>query len=143
MLVSAGYNVRASDVSQEQLDLLSKRLPNVETVIEDFNQPMQGVKDGSVDGIIEVAADRYMTVDGQKKYVQESQRVLKKNGVLIWPLFLGECTHKLKYGLKWKAGKKEISQLLEDNGFRIASDKKYFYKINSQQIFDLLVAKKL
>lgn len=142
-LIAAGYNVRASDLSKEQLELLSKRLPNVKTVFEDFNEPMQCVEDESVDGIVEVAADRYMTPEGQANYVREAYKKLKKDGILLWPVFLGEFVKKLRNGFKWKAGEKQISELLESNGFEILSNKRYVHGLNATKIFRLLVAKKM
>lgn len=143
VLINAGYKVRASDLSKEQLNMIAQRFPNIETILEDFNGPMQGVKDESVDGIVEVAAGRYMTIDGQKNYVKEAHRTLKKDGVLLWSIFPGEFIYKLKYGFKWRAGEKQITELLENYGFEIVSNKRYFYGLNTSKIFRLLVAKKL
>lgn len=142
-LVNAGYKVRASDLSKEQLKLIAQRFSNVETILEDINGQMQGVKDESADGIIEVAADRYMTIDGQEKYVKEAHRTLKKDGVLLWPIFPCEFIYKLKNGFKWRAGEKQITELLENYGFDRVSNRRYFHGLHDSKIFRLLVAKKL
>lgn len=142
-LVEAGFKVRASDLSRSQLGELSKKFKDVIVVEENLNDNIIGVGDSTVDGLVAVAADRFMTVEGQKIFVREAKRVLKTDGILIWPTFFGEyIIGKIKYGRQWQGSPKEKIKLLEENGFKILSNKLKVNGFLEPAVCRLLVAKK-
>lgn len=142
-LVEAGFKVRSSDLNLSQLEELSKKIKDVTVVEEDLNDNVVGVDDSTVDGVVAVAADRFMTVKGQRIFVKEAKRVLKTNGILIWPTFFGEyVVGKFKYGRQWRGSPKEKIKLLEENGFKILSNKLKVNGFLEPAVCKLLVAKK-
>ncbi len=141
-LLDAGFKVCASDLSQDQLNKLKVKFENVPTVVEDLNGPMVTVADSSIDGMVEVAADRFMTAQGQEIFVKEAYRVLKKGGILVWPVLFGEYYGKLKHGWKWRAGARARIKLLQENSFKILSDDLKIWDISPASMCRLLIAKK-
>jgi 2-polyprenyl-3-methyl-5-hydroxy-6-metoxy-1,4-benzoquinol methylase len=141
-LVEAGFKVRASDLSEYQLQELSKKFPSVELKLEDINGIMKDVATESVDGVVQVAAARFMTPFGQETFVREAQRVLKKGGIIIWPVFPTEMSAKLRQGLDWKGTSKDISKLLQENGFGIIGDDVVIHGVFGTFSCTLLMGKK-
>ncbi len=142
-LINAGFKVRASDISKDQLLELSARFKDVEIAEDDLNGLMVGVGDGVFDGLVAVAADRFMTTNGQEIFVQEARRVLKDRGILVWPLILGEYVGKIKHGLNWQNSLSARIKLLEKNGFKILSKEFKFNGISPAAICRIIVAIKL
>lgn len=142
-LMNAGFDVRASDLSFEQLQILSRKFKNILAVVEDLNGIMENVADETADGLTEVAADRFMTANGQEIFVQEAARVLRKGGILVWPLIFGEFGGKLKHGWKWRWSSKTRIKLLQRNGFEIVSNEFKIKGLALPSMCRLLVAKKV
>ena len=118
-LIEKGYNLTALDISRAQLNQLSLNFPQIQTALYDLNEEMTGLKDNSFNGLVQVGAGRFLTPIGQKIFAKEAKRVLKKGGILIWPVFISECVGKITQGIKWKASPHAIEGLLKDVGFRI------------------------
>jgi len=142
-LQSAGFKVLALDLNLEPLKIINDKFPNVKIEQNNINNSLP-VALNNVDGMLAVAADRYMTILGQKNFVTEANRVLKSNGILIWPTFLGDSVlGRIKYGNKWRFGSKEKIKLLKENQFEILSNR---LKINGwlePAWCRLLIAKKI
>ncbi len=118
----AGYqNIRVSDISKTQLDVLSEKLPNIKTIEEDINTKMPDVGDDEFDLMLEVGATRYMTRSGQQVFIKEAKRALAEGGLLLWPVMLVEMP--LTWVKKGMSGPVTspwgIKKLLENEGFFI------------------------
>lgn len=139
-LAKFGYQVRASDLNMAPLKILeNKQLANV-TIHgnDDLNKPMNDVKNGSVHGVVEVGATRFMTPGGQKTFIKEAQRVLIEGGILIWPIFFGERMPQDK-ARRPTSETVPIAHLLEKSGFEVLEANFIWDGIRS---YHLLVAKK-
>jgi len=141
-LLDVGYNVCASDLSQTQLKTLAEKFSVATTKIEDLNGQMIGVEDNSIDGIVEVGADRFMTPMGQELFVQEAARTLKVGGILIWPTFPSEYHAKFTQGWRWRASSLAKIKLLKKNGFIILSNRLHIKSFSLAAVCRILVARK-
>ena len=118
-LVSKGFNVISFDISSYQLDFLKKSISEATTILHDINSPIS-CKDESVSGVIQVGANRFMTPEGQELFIKEALRVLKENGVFIYPVFFGEIfSSKRIQGFNHKSFTFKISKLIEKCGFEV------------------------
>ncbi|NOQ68072.1 methyltransferase domain-containing protein, partial [Patescibacteria group bacterium] len=116
-LAIKGFNVVALDISPHQLDFLKSSISGITTTVSDINSHIN-CEDESVNGITQVGASRFMTVEGQELFVKEAARTLKEDGIFIYPVFFGEIpSSKRRHGLKQKSFSFEISKFIEKCGF--------------------------
>lgn len=141
-LRAEGFEVVAFDISSHQLDFLQSNIPEVTTIISDLNTPID-CEDESVNGITQVGASRFMTVKGQEIFIKEAMRILKEDGVFIYPVFWGGIfSSKRKHGLKQKAFSFEISKFMEKCGFEILETPTLIHGIFGGTTCILIVAQK-
>lgn len=137
-----GFEIVALDISSHQLDFLKKNIPEVATIVSDLNAPID-CEDESVDGITQVGANRFMTVEGQELFIKEAARVLKEDGIFIYPVFFGEMySSKRRHGLKQKAFSFEISNFMEKCGFEILETSTLIHGVFGGTTCILIVAQK-
>lgn len=142
-LLAAGFRVCASDKSASQRHVLTSKYKDVQMIEEDINDPLVGVKDESFDGMVQVAADRFLTPQGQELFATEAARVLKIDGVLVWPVFLGESiTGKYIHGSLWRATVSAKCHLLKKYGFSIVDTQLSFDGWIPSTFCVIVVAKK-
>jgi ubiquinone/menaquinone biosynthesis C-methylase UbiE len=88
-LRGAGLSVTATDADSNMIDFMTERLPDVETELLDFNEPFP-FADSSFDAVTTLWANRYLSRGGTNNFVQEAHRVLRPDGVLVWPFFVAD-----------------------------------------------------
>lgn len=141
-LTAKDFKVVALDISSHQLDFLKNSISGITTILSDINSPIN-CEDESVGGITQVGANRFMTVKGQELFIAEAARVLKDDGVFIYPVFLGEIfSSKCKHGLKQKSLTFEISKFMEKCGFEILETQTLVHGIFGGTTCVLIVARK-
>lgn len=135
--------IRASDLSESQLLILKEKLEGIEISIEDFNELIPAVKDDSFDVVFQVGATRFMTRSGQLNYIKEAARVLKKDGIIIWPVMWGEIVlNWVRKGNGPKTISFNIARLLEKEGFEIVESPWVIHGKMGMLSTTLLIAKK-
>ncbi len=113
--------IRTSDLNATQLLVLQEKMPEIKTVVEDFNFPLKDIHAKTFDVILQVGATRFMTKKGQIIYIEEAFRTLHNGGYILWPVIWAEMPMAwLSKG--WNPPKTTpwgIKLLLEKNGFEI------------------------
>ncbi|MCK5490878.1 MAG: class I SAM-dependent methyltransferase [Candidatus Pacebacteria bacterium] len=141
-LMAKNFEVISFDISPYQLDLLRHIIPGATTIIGDINSPIS-CRNESVNGITQVGANRFMTVEGQELFINRAFSLLKKEGIFIYPVFLGEIfSSKHKHGLKQKAFSFEISKFMEKCGFEILETSTLIHGVAGGATCTLIVAQK-
>ena len=141
-LTAKGFKVVALDISSHQLDFLRNSISGITTILSDINSPIN-CEDESVGGITQTGANRFMTVMGQELFIREAVRVLKEDGIFIYPVFLGEVfSSKYRHGLKQKSLALEISRFMEKCGFEILKTTTLIHGIFGGTTCVLIVAQK-
>lgn len=141
-LIAKSFNVISFDINSHQLDLLRQKIPDATTIVGDINSPID-CEDASVNGITQVGANRFMTVEGQELFIKEASRVLKEYGIFIYPAFIGEIfSSKHKHGLKQNAFSFEISKFMEKCGFEILETPTLIHGIFGGTTCVLIIAQK-
>lgn len=141
-LVAKDFKVIALDISSHQLDFLRNSISGITTILSDINSPIN-CEDESVYGITQTGANRFMTIEGQELFIKESARVLKEDGIFIYPVFLGEVfSSKYRHGLKQKSFALEISRFMEKCGLEILKTTTLIHGIFGGTTCILIVAQK-
>jgi hypothetical protein len=121
-LYAAGLRrIHATDLSESQLLVLKEKMPDITIAVENFNEDMAGIDDGSVDVIFQTGATRFMSPQGQRHYIHEAARTLHEGGHVLWPVMWAEIP--LSWGRSgWRGPRMTswgIARLLEKSGLEI------------------------
>jgi SAM-dependent methyltransferase len=119
-LARLGYKVIATDIEVAALNRIKEK--NTESlpilpINADINKPLP-LEANSVDGVTIVSASRYITnIDS---FLSEACRVLKPDGVFIWPLpLIGSMLWKIRTGAKQPTSIDSLGKVLESKGFQV------------------------
>jgi len=127
-LAESGYKVIATDIEPKALKRIEEKnlqgLP-VQTVNADINQPLP-LENSVADGAVILSANRY--INDVDIFLSEIHRVLKPNGVFIWPFdLIGALLWKAKSPTGSLITQGDIIPVLESKGFEIISSEKFNY----------------
>lgn len=141
VLVERGYQVHATDLSQEALDYLKEQSPTIATTRADMNEGLP-FAENQFDGATIVWSNRY--IDNPKKFLFETNRVLKVDGILVWPLFpLDSLAWKLKIGISKPTFPDSLETLAKKSGFKNARQETLLFEARGKEHqIPVLVAKK-
>lgn len=114
-------SITSADYSPEMLLKLQQESQNngfsTNTVNIDFNQRFP-FADNSFDTITTANANRY--IENMPIFIDEIKRVLKNDGVFIWPILLMDRPQwKRNAGMKQPTSSRKIKKILENTGFEV------------------------
>lgn len=110
-----GYKVTATDISHHALTYLRTKNPEITTDVVDLNTHFP-FKDNSFDGATTVWANRFIV--NSDNFLEEVYRVLKPQGVFIWPVFGAEIPlWKYNAGMKQPATARGLVDQIQHHGF--------------------------
>lgn len=120
-LASEGYNVTATDISPTSLEELSEKAAqgnlDVKTTVADFNETLPFPSE-VFDVVTSVAGNRY--IRNLPQFVQEVHRVLRTNGIFVWPIFSSDIPlWKRTMGLNHPTTSRALAHELIQLGFEV------------------------
>ncbi len=114
-LLDSGYSVTSTDLSLPSLNLIPEKGKEIDIVLSDMNEDFP-FHDNSFDGITSVWANRFIT--DSDHFLSESLRVLRPNGILLWPIFPPErIPWKINNGMKQHTTTKALATDATHVGF--------------------------
>lgn len=127
-LLDKGFCVTAADINPHMLMFLKGRFHQVGVTTASFNEPLPFATE-SFDGMTTVWGNRYITNKGLPLFIDQSYRVLKPDGVFVWPIFPLEAPlWKARAGVRQPTSTQSLANQLLDAGFSSVNiDKKPFY----------------
>jgi len=106
-----GFEVMSADISARALDYLSKKTPQIETVMLDMTEPLP-FADNSFDVVFANLSIHFFSENDTQSLVAEIKRILKDDGI-----FIGSCNSSKAYKyIKDKSTVIEDGFYLEDGG---------------------------
>jgi 2-polyprenyl-3-methyl-5-hydroxy-6-metoxy-1,4-benzoquinol methylase len=114
-----GYQVTAMDSNEDYLRFLKDRLPETDVQVADMNNPFP-FPDNYFDGITSVKANRFIT--NPEHFLTEIRRVMKPNGLFIWPIFMNDrkvWKHGIDRGQPTKID--DLADLARKVGFKVTT----------------------
>lgn len=114
-------SITSADYSQDMLQKLKQESQNngfsINTVNIEFNQRFP-FEVNSFDIITTANANRY--IENMPIFIDEIKRVLKSEGVFIWPILLMDRPQwKRNAGIKQPTSSRKIKKILENSGFEV------------------------
>lgn len=120
-LSSRAYHVVATDVSSRFLEKINAETDRsqVTTHQANMNEPLP-FPDNSFDGLTTACANRYISAEGFPVFLGEAHRVLKDDGVFVWPVALADALiWKKNAGLTQPSRAGTLSRSMQAHGFDI------------------------
>ena len=123
--LSRGHKIIGLDISEKQIELAKKNLPNGKFKVEDMSNLAE--KEYSVDAVISFYAIFHTPRETHGSILKKISSLVKNNGLLL--ITMGSSNWEGKEGnffggeMFWSHyGKKENKKLVEDAGFKILLD---------------------
>jgi SAM-dependent methyltransferase len=128
-LKQRSFDVSVMDIDQSKLNSIKKEAPTVKTINADMNAQLP-FEDFTFDGVTTLLANRYITKP--EHFLQEVHRVLKPQGVFIWPFLKEENLDWIvNAGLSNAISPEALAKIAKEKGFSMATIEDKAYETNN------------